>query len=145
LQALNHLCIVSKDFSATKAFLENLLDYRTHPEMDRWFVGNDGVPIIHVVKMPNAVLLGEDEMYHYYTHFALEVPSIKAILKKAVDAGYTTFQMDLSGNEHSVDALDDELTFGNRTLFVRDPDRNLWEFLEKGHSNPLFWATEKQS
>jgi catechol 2,3-dioxygenase-like lactoylglutathione lyase family enzyme len=46
--------------------------------------------------------------------------------------GLTPFQADFQGNTRVVSAPDDPLDFGTGSLFVRDPDGNLVEFLQMG-------------
>jgi catechol 2,3-dioxygenase-like lactoylglutathione lyase family enzyme len=137
---LNHISIVSTNFNRVKLFLETILEYEQHHDVESWFVGTESSPTIHVIEIEDAEIPSDDDMFHYYRHFALEVSSLKKILNKALSSGYKAFQMDMEGNEREVNATDDKLDFGIKTLFIRDEDNNLWEFLEKNHSYYGFWV-----
>jgi hypothetical protein len=50
--------------------------------------------------------------------------------------------MDTRTIEHAVKEPDDPLSFGTQTLFVRDPDGNLIEFVEPGRGLFSAWTRE---
>lgn len=139
MRVLNHISIVARDLKSTKRFLCDILGYKQHHEVESWFINPDGGPSIHVIELDDAEVPSEEDMFHYYTHFAFETSSLVKLLKKVLKAKHRAFQMDMEGNEREVTSVSDDLSFGLKTLFVQDPDNNLWEFLQKGHSLPEFW------
>ena len=68
------------------------------------------------------------------THnIALQLPDLRAVLRVLLAGGIRVAQIDFGGGEREVSSGDDSLDFGVGSLFVRDPDGNLIEFLQLGH------------
>lgn len=139
IQAINHVCVVATNLDKTKQFLERMLDCTPHSAMESWFRIPGSGTTIHVIDIDDAIVPNEEELFHYYRHTAFEVADLREICKRGVEHGYLTFQMDLHGEERIIDAKDAALDFGLKTVFVRDPDGNLWEFAQRGLSWEKLW------
>jgi catechol 2,3-dioxygenase-like lactoylglutathione lyase family enzyme len=139
IKAVNHICVVATDLDKTRGFLENLIGCTPHPAMESWFRIPDQETTIHVIDIEDADVPSEDELFHYYRHTAFEVDDLREICNRALTHGYVAFQMDVEGEEEIIENPDSALNFGLKTVFVRDPDGNLWEFAQRGHSWDKLW------
>lgn len=136
---LNHICVIIKDKERSKKFYEDFLELSQHSEEENWYKVEGNGPTIHLIEIDEAEVPSEEDMHHYYRHFAFEVSSLKSVSSRALESGFHPFQMDTEGEEHEITSTDDDLNFGIKTVFVRDPDNNLWEFVQKGHSWEMLW------
>ncbi|MEO8649845.1 MAG: VOC family protein [Acidobacteriota bacterium] len=139
IKAVNHICVVVRNLDKTRGFLENIIGCKQHAAMESWFRIPDQETTIHLIDIEDADVPSEDDLFHYYRHAALEVDDIKEISRRALTHGYPAFQMDVEGEEENIDSPDASLNFGLKTVFVRDPDGNLWEFAQRGHSWDKLW------
>lgn len=130
VESINHVCVVVKDIDAARQFYCDTLGLEPHHKVRSWLILNDK-STLHLVHIPEAEV--DNSLYHEIQHFALQVPSLKLVLQELLDVGSVVFQMDFEGNEHEVTSMDDPLEFGLGTIFTRDPDGNLLEFLQIGH------------
>jgi catechol 2,3-dioxygenase-like lactoylglutathione lyase family enzyme len=89
--------------------------------------------------MDDPTVPDDEELFHYYRHTAFEVDDLREVCRRGVENGYLTFQMDIHGEESVIEASDAPLDFGLKTVFVRDPDGNLWEFAQRGLSWEKLW------
>jgi len=135
---INHVSIVSRNLDKTAAFLQKVIGCTPH-DHEGWFRIPECSTAIHVIELEDAVVPGEDEYFHYYNHVALEVGSLVDVVKEGLKLKLRVFQMNLEGDEHDVKAADDKLAFGLKTVFIQDPDKNLWEFAQRGHSWSALW------
>lgn len=133
VKAINHVSLVCRDYDAMARFLQAVLQCEPHSR-EGWFRIPGCPTVIHVISIEDAELPSESEMFHYYTHNAFEVDDLHAVVGRALDGGYTVFQMDNEGEEKQIKRRKDPLSFGIKTVFVRDSDNNLWEFVAQGHS-----------
>jgi len=131
---INHLTVVVKNFEKACQFYEGFLGCTHHKEIDSWFYIPGTEHLLHVIDIEDAEVPSDEDMFHYYTHFALEVQNLRKVLEKAILLNLTVFQMDSEGEEHQIQSIQDDLSFGIKTLFIRDYDNNLWEFIQKGFS-----------
>ena len=136
---LNHICVIIKNIEKSKIFYEEFLGLSPHGEIGGWYKVEGNGPTLHLIEIEDAEIPSEEDMHHYYRHFAFEVPSLNAVSSKALELGLHPFQMDSEGEEHDIMSTEDDLNFGIKTVFVRDPDNNLWEFVQKGHSWEMLW------
>lgn len=134
----NHLAIVTRNRDAMRDFLESVIGVTPHKHSGWYSLGDSGF-LIHVIPIDEAERPPLSDLHHYYRHLALETSSLRGILASALGAGLEVFQMDMAGDEQKINDLTNSLEFGLRTLFVRDHDGNLWEFLERGHSLPALF------
>lgn len=133
IRNVNHIGIVCNNFESASKFLMDVLGCGSHDHAG-WFRLPNCTTLIHVIDIDEVVPPSEEELYHYYHHTAFETDDLHEILGRALSGGYHVFQMNMTGDESQVTERDDALSFGLRTLFVRDKDGNLWEFLARGHS-----------
>jgi len=135
---VNHLSVVSTNEVKTAAFLKAVLGCVEHNHSG-WFRLPGCSTLVHVIEIDDAERPSDEEMFHYYNHNALEVDDIRKLTQRCISGGYAAFQMDNKGEESPIDGASD-LTFGLRTVFVRDPDGNLWEFAQRGFSLEELWT-----
>jgi catechol 2,3-dioxygenase-like lactoylglutathione lyase family enzyme len=136
---LNHICVIINDLDKSKKFYEGFLGLTPHGGVEGWYRVEGEGPTLHLIEIEDAGVPSEEDMHHYYRHFAFEVPSLRAVTARSLELGFSPFQMNTEGDEHEITSPDDDLTFGIRTVFVRDPDNNLWEFVQKGYSWNMLW------
>lgn len=130
IEAINHVGIVVKDLAASERFYVDVLGLRRHHVRPNWFVLN-ATSTLHLIPLADAA--ATEPPHHAYRHVALEVTNLRAVLRLLLDGGVRVFQADFEGGERDVKSNDDPIDFGVGTLFVRDPDGNLIEFLQLGH------------
>lgn len=130
VEAINHVGLVVSDLSAAQRFYGEVLGLRRHHVRPSWFVLN-ATSTLHLIPLKDTA--AADPSHHAYRHVALQIPNLRAVLRVLLAAGLRVFQADFGGNEREVLAIDDPLDFGVGSLFARDPDGNLIEFLQLGH------------
>lgn len=140
LNDLNHICVIVKSLEASSKFYIDFLGLIPHKEVDGWFYVDGTGPVIHLIEIEEAEIPSDEDMHHYYRHFAFEVDSLREVVEKSLEHGFLTFQMDSEGNEKKLINATDPIDFGIKTIFVRDPDHNLWEFVQKNFSWNLLWT-----
>ena len=131
---IHHLTLVVRDQQKAVQFYQTILGYTPSGVQDSWLRPEGDGPMLHLIEIDDAELPAAEDMFHYYNHLAFEAPSLRNSLKSALSLGATVFQMDHQGEEHSVADENDSLEFGLKTLFVRDPDNNLIELVQRGFS-----------
>jgi catechol 2,3-dioxygenase-like lactoylglutathione lyase family enzyme len=130
VESINHVCVVVKDIAAARQFYCGTLGLRPHHKVASWLILNNE-STLHLVHIPEAEV--DNSLYHEIQHFALQVPSLKAVLQELLEVNAEVFQMDFEGAERAVRSVDDPLAFGLGSIFTRDPDGNLMEFVQIGH------------
>lgn len=143
---IHHLSIVTRNFKKSREFIIKVLKMTRHRRQSGWFVSRDGAYQLHVIEISEARSNLKD-MHHYYRHIAFEVPRLEPVVKAAQALKLKTFQMDVKGEEQEIasDAAPN-LDFGLKTVFVRDLDGNLWEFVQRRRSwNALFGSNGRPS
>jgi len=128
VETIHHVGIGVTDLARARAFYIDTLGFRPHHQIPTWLVLNE-TSALHLVPLA----IAGPERLHQVQHVALQVPDLRAALALLLDRGCTPFQIDFAGNIHAVTLTIDPLDFGIGTLFVRDPDGNLVEFLQLGH------------
>ena len=138
IEAINHVGHVVKELQVAEQFYANVLGLRRHHVRANWFVLN-AASTLHLIPLadPSAV----EPPHHAYRHVALQVDDLRTALHVLLVGGVRVFQADFQSGEQEVTKVDDPLDFGVGTLFVRDPDGNLIEFLQLGHG---IFTTEMQ-
>lgn len=129
VEAVNHVCLVVRDRVAAEGFYIGVFGLQRHHVRPTWLVLNE-TSTLHLVEIPEAT--SDDTLYHEVQHFALQVVDLQAVLRRILEARLQPFQMDFEGNTRDVSDPEDPLGFGLGTVFVRDPDGNLVEFLQEG-------------
>ena len=130
VEAINHVGLVVRDLRAAERFYVDVLGLQRHHVRPSWFVLN-ATSTLHLIPLADAA--AEDPPHHAYRHIALQVPDLRAVLRVLLAGGVRVAQIDFGGGEREVSSGDDSLDFGVGSLFVRDPDGNLIEFLQLGH------------
>lgn len=130
IEAIHHVGIVVTNRSKAEAFYVGVLGLRRHPERASWFAIDDACAL-HLIPLGDAT--AREPAHHAYRHVALQVADLRAVLRHLLAHGQRVFQADFDGNERVLRSSEDALDFGTGTLFVRDPDGNLVEFLQLGH------------
>ena len=130
VEAINHVGLVVKDLKAAERFYAGVLGLRPHHVRPSWYVLN-ATSTLHLIPLADATV--HDPPHHAYRHVALQVPDIRAALRVLLAGGVRVLQIAFDGGESEVTSTDGPLDFGVGSLFVRDPDGNLIEFLQLGH------------
>jgi catechol 2,3-dioxygenase-like lactoylglutathione lyase family enzyme len=130
IEVIQHVGLVVSDMAAAERFYSGVLGLRRHHARPNWFVLN-ATSTLHLIPLRDAT--AADPRHHTYRHVALQVPDLRAVLRVLLAAELRVFQADFSGQERDVQSDGAPLDFGVGTLFVRDPDGNLIEFLQQGH------------
>lgn len=130
VEAVNHVCVVVRDLNAANEFYVNTLGLRRHHRIATWLLLN-AHSTLHLVHIPEATI--DTSLYHEIQHFALQVPDLRAVVRHLFRKEREMFQMDFEGVEKRIESADGPLDFGLGTVFTRDPDGNLIEFLQIGH------------
>ncbi|HKU94235.1 MAG TPA: VOC family protein [Vineibacter sp.] len=128
VEAIHHVGIGVADLARARAFYVDTLGLQPHHQVPTWLVLNE-TSALHLVPL---AAVGPARSLQVQ-HVALQVPDLRVVLALLLDCGCTPFQIDFAGNVHTVTLTTDPLDFGIGTLFVRDPDGNLVEFLQLGH------------
>lgn len=128
-QGINHVALVVTDLERSRHFMGEVLGLERHPKMPRWYRVGDCA--VHLLKpMPEAGTDGS--LYHHHQHLAIQVDDIRAVLARLIDNSLEPFQINSELEPHPVASVDDPLDYGTGSVLVRDPDGNLFEFLEIG-------------
>jgi catechol 2,3-dioxygenase-like lactoylglutathione lyase family enzyme len=129
-QGLNHVCLVVKDLEVAKRFYCDVLGFQPHSRVSSWFRMTESATL-HLVEIPEATV--DSSVYHEIQHLALEVDDLRKVVRTLLDNQMAPFQMDFEGNTEPIRSGEQSLAFGIGTVFVRDADGNLIEFLKLGH------------
>jgi catechol 2,3-dioxygenase-like lactoylglutathione lyase family enzyme len=130
VEAINHVGLVVKDLPTAERFYAGVLGLKRHHVRPNWFVLN-APSTLHLIPLADGAAV--DPPHHAYRHVALQVADLRAVLQVLLAGGLRVFQADFTAGERDVTSVDAPLDFGVGTLFVRDPDANLIEFLQIGH------------
>lgn len=129
IESINHVCLVVRDLDAANDFYMGTLGLRRHDKVSSWLHLTEN-STLHLVHVPEATK--DDSLYHEIQHFALQITSLREALKHLLSHRLEPFQMDFGGNTKPLASASDSLDFGIGTIFVRDPDGNLVEFVQLG-------------
>jgi len=130
LIGVNHLGLVVRNFDRAIQFYVDILGFRRHESIESWLCYGPNLTV-HLIEIPEAEV-DDENLFHMVNHVAFQVDDLSEIQRTLLHHDRHPFQMDFDGNEHSVDNIDDDLSFGIGTLFVQDDDSNLIEFVEMG-------------
>lgn len=139
IEAIHHVGIVVSDLPAADKFYGEVLGFPRHHVRPSWFVLN-ATSTLHLIPLGDAGAV--EPPHHAYRHVALQVPDLRKTLHVLLESGLEVKQVSFGGEEREITSTDDPLDHGVGTLFIRDPDGNVIEFLQLGHG--LFTA-EMQS
>ncbi|MBV9334790.1 MAG: VOC family protein [Solirubrobacterales bacterium] len=126
---LNHVALVVTDLERSRHFMGEVLGLERHPRMPRWYCVGDCA--VHLLQpMPDAGV--DSSLYHRYQHVAIQVDDVCAVLCRLLANGLEPFQIDSALRRRPISSIDDPLDYGTGSVLVRDPDENLFEFMEIG-------------
>lgn len=128
--SFNHAGLVVRSAEAAERFYTGVLGFERHHRVPSWLVVNQSM-CLHLIEIPEATI-DRDNLYHAVNHLALQVGELGSVLAALLEHNRAPFQMDFEGTERPITDKSDPLTFGIGTLFVRDDDDNLLEFIEEG-------------
>ena len=127
LTGIQHASMRVVDFERAQRFYVGVLGLVPHPQKSNWLGHDQGCPI-HLMQRTRA----GDDTDDPARHVALRVDRLEKVVARLLEHGYIPFQSDVRQSEHRpIHSTDQPLDFGIGTIFVRDPDGNLIEFVEK--------------
>jgi catechol 2,3-dioxygenase-like lactoylglutathione lyase family enzyme len=137
-QGIHHVSLlVTKKERARHFFLE-VLGLQQHERIPVWFIA--GSCTLHVVEIPDAPPLEiSPPPYDVVRHVALQVDNLHELLSRLFAASLKPFQVDIELRKKLLTDPNDDLSYGTGTIFVSDPDGNLFEFVQIGRG---FFAHE---
>ena len=130
-QRINHINVVVRSTARAQEFLVGVLEFEPHPVVPVWFVAGDVT--VHLVEVEEAV--SDLSVYRRLQHTAFEVDDLEAIYERLVTApehlGLIPFRMGVDRQAQLLSTPQD-IDQGIGTIFVRDLDGNLFEFVQRG-------------
>ena len=130
-RGINHVNIVTTSAARTREFLVDVLGLEPHAVAPFWLVAGDVT--VHVIEAEDA--RSDTSVYRRLQHFAFEVDDLDEVYRRLVAApkhlGLAPFRMGLEMQEQPLRAAQD-IDEGIGTIFVRDRDGNLYEFVQLG-------------
>jgi catechol 2,3-dioxygenase-like lactoylglutathione lyase family enzyme len=130
IEAIHHVGLIVKDLKRAEEFYVGFLGLKRHRQRSNWLMLN-ATSTLHLI--PLADPAASEPKHHAYRYVALQLADVRAVLHILPASRPRMFQADLVGDERDVVSTGDKLDFGDGSLFVRDPDGNLIEFLQMGH------------
>ena len=128
---INHINVVVTSVGKTREFLVDVLGFEPHAIVPVWFVA--GEVTVHVVEMKGAE--SDQSVYRQLQHPAFEVDDLDEVLERLMAApkhlALAPFRMGTDMREQLIETPQD-IDKGIGTIFVRDPDGNLFEFVQPG-------------
>lgn len=124
---IQHVSIRVVDLDRAYSFYTGVLGLEPHPKKPNWLGYDQGCPI-HLMERTQS----GDDTDDPARHVALRVDRLEDIVALLLDRGRVPFQADVAQREHRPIIFSDQsLDFGIGTVFVRDDDGNLIEFVER--------------
>jgi catechol 2,3-dioxygenase-like lactoylglutathione lyase family enzyme len=130
IEAINHVGLVVKNLPVADQFYANVLGLKRHHVRPTWFVLNRHCTL-HLIPLGDPA--ATEPPHHAYRHVALQVADLRAALHLLLTGKVRVIQVAFDGSEREITSPDDPMDFGVGSLFIRDPDGNLIEFLQRGH------------
>jgi catechol 2,3-dioxygenase-like lactoylglutathione lyase family enzyme len=128
-QGINHVSLLVTNSERAKHFFLEVLGLEQHKHIPVWFIA--GASTIHTIEIPDAPPL-ETSPYDVVHHVALQVDDLHEVLSRLLAASLKPFQVDIKMHKKPLMNADDDLSYGTGTIFVSDPDGNLFEFVQIG-------------
>ena len=126
---IHHVGLIVTDRPRSEAFYMGILGFERHHKISSWLKINE-TNTIHLINIAEAG--SDNSIYHRIQHVALQVDSLTKVVEVLMSNGQKPFQMDFEGKVRDIPSASDTLEYGIGTVFVRDPDGNLIEFLQIG-------------
>jgi catechol 2,3-dioxygenase-like lactoylglutathione lyase family enzyme len=130
IEAIHHVGLIVKDLKRAEEFYIGFLGLKRHHQRSNWLILN-ATSTLHLI--PLADPAATEPKHNACRHVALQLADVRAVLHILPASRQRLFQADLLGDERDVVSSGDKLDFGDGSLFVRDPDGNLIEFLQMGY------------
>ena len=130
-RGINHVNVIVSSAARNREFLVDVLGLEPHDVMPVWFVAGDVT--VHVIEMEN---VGSDtSIYKKLQHFAFEVDDLDEVYERLTAApehlGLEPFRIGIDMQEQPL-VTPQDIDEGIGTIFVRDLDGNLFEFVQPG-------------
>jgi glyoxylase I family protein len=143
-QGINHVSLLVTNNERARHFFLEVLGLEQHQRFPVWFIA--GACTIHVIEIPDAPLEASPSPYGVVRHVALQVDNLQELLSRLLAASLNPFKVDFEMRKKPLTDLNDDLSYGTGTIFVSDPDGNLFEFIQIGrglfaHEPDLFQHT----
>ena len=130
-RGINHVIIVVASAAVAREFLVDVLGLEPHPVVPVWFIAGDAM--LHVVEVEDAQ--SDTSVYRQLQHVAFEVNDLDEVYERLSAApehlGLKPFRMGLDAQAQPLETPGD-IDKGIGTLYVRDLDGNLYEFVQLG-------------
>jgi len=124
---INHVLLGVTDLERALHFWRDLVGLPPHPRISRWLMINRCT--LHFLPLPEVA--PESSAFRRFQHVAFQVNDLARAWADLTRAGLKPFQLELNGQETVVERPD-QLDTGSGTIFIRDPDGNLAEFIQIG-------------
>ena len=128
---INHINVVVTSVAEARAFLVDVLEFEPHPVVPVWLVSGDTT--VHLVEIEGAQ--SDRSVYRQLQHTAFEVDNLDEVFERLTTAPahlkLAPFRMGVDMKEQSI-KIPQDIDLGIGTIFVRDADGNLFEFVQRG-------------
>ena len=142
---LNHVSLRVTDLDRARAFYTGILGLAPHPQKTNWLGAGQGC-LIHLMTptlddaggapAPDdtpAPARTDPARTDPARHVALEVASLEEAVAALLKGGARPYQATVDQKSfRAIATADQPLDFGIGTVFVRDPDDNVIEFVQRG-------------
>lgn len=126
---LNHVSLRVSSIAQASRFYTDVLGLKPHPDKPNWLGVGQGC-LIHLME---PTLDQPDAPVDPARHVALDVASLEEAVTLLLRRGLKPYQATVDQRQFKeITSPDQELDFGIGTVFVRDPDGNVIEFVQKG-------------
>ncbi len=129
-QGINHVSLLVTNNERTRHFFLDVLGLEQHKRIPVWYIAGAGT--IHVIEIPDAPSQISPPPYDVVRHVALQVDNLNELLSRLLAASLKPFQLDIQMRKKPLTDPNDDLSYGTGTIFVSDPDGNLFEFVQIG-------------
>jgi catechol 2,3-dioxygenase-like lactoylglutathione lyase family enzyme len=125
---INHVSLRVANIAQASAFYAGVLGLRPHPQKPNWLGAGQGC-IIHLMEKT----VEPDGPVDPARHVALDVDSLEDVVALLLRHDCQPYQATVDQRQHkAIVSADQPLDFGIGTVFVRDRDGNIVEFVQKG-------------
>ena len=140
-QGINHVSLLVRNNERSRHFFLDVLGLQQHEHIPVWFIA--GSCTLHVIEIPDAPLEISPPPYDVVRHVALQVDNLNELVSRLLTASLKPYQVDIEMRKKPLTDPNDDLSYGTGTIFVSDPDGNLFEFVQIGrglfaHEQDLF-------
>jgi catechol 2,3-dioxygenase-like lactoylglutathione lyase family enzyme len=126
---LNHVSLRVTSLAQACRFYTGVLGLEPHPQKPNWMGFGQGC-LIHLME---PTLDSADAAVDPARHVALEVSSLEAVVTLLLRHGLKPYQATVDQRQfREITSTGTPLDFGIGTVFVKDPDGNVIEFVQKG-------------